>query len=294
MVSIKTSNQVFTKDNINDILNRAIFLVLGNLISAIGINGFLTPNKLLTGGVGGVGIIVQYLTSIPSGIMVFFINIPMIIIGLFYLDKKTVAASFVSGFAFSFFLTLTTNIGEIVNIKDPMLGAITGGVIYGVGMGIMTRNKVLQGGFEVIAAVIKKKTNINIGSGLIMMNVLVLIIASLLFGLKPGLYTVISVFMSGIVLDKVQKGFNTEKIIIITSEKYEEIASYINKNVKRKVTLIDGVENNTTKKIMCSIVLSNEVAKVKEIVKVIDNNALLVISDTLDVSGSEFRQKDID
>lgn len=294
MTSIKTDKEIFSKDKFNNLINKMIFLILGNIISAIGINGFLTPNKLLTGGVGGIGIIVQYLTSIPSGIIVFFVNLPMFIIGLFYLDKKVVGGSFISGCAFSLFLTLTANIGGVFNINDPMLGALTGGVIYGIGMGIMTRNKVLQGGFEVIAAVIKKKTNINIGSGLIIMNVLVLAVSGILFGLKPALYTVISVVITGVVLDKVQKGFNTEKIVIITSNKYKEISNLISKKINRKVVLLEGTENDVSKKIMYSIVLSNEIANVKEIIKSVDRDAFLVVSDTLDVSGEGFRKKDID
>lgn len=283
------------KENALDAANRTIFMVIGNLLCAIAFNSLFIPHSLLSGGVGGLGIMTQYLTNIPSGIAVFFINLPIFLVGLKFLDKKIIIASFFSGFVFSTWLTLTHNLGIRYYIDDVVLSSIFGGILNGIGMGIMIRNKVLQGGFDIIAAILKKKFNVNIGTGLMITNTVLISLSSLLFGVKPAMYTLMAMYVGYTVVDKIQIGFNLKKSVVIISNKSDVIVASIIEKVHRGVTLIDGQGAYTgeEKHIIYSVVTSSQVGKLKDLVKSIDPNAFLVISDAVEVKGTGFKVSEL-
>lgn len=273
------------------VLKKLLFIVLGNLLCAIAFNVFFIPSKLLSGGVGGLGIMTQYLTGIPSGIAIFCINLPIFVLGLRMLDKEFITYAFISTFIFSFYLTITNGIGEIFPLDDVLLGAIFGGVFNGVGMGLMFRNRVCQGGFDIIAAILKKKLNVNIGTGLMTVNTVVVSFSSLLFGYKSAMYTLIAMYIAYKILDKVQTGFNVKKNIVIVSNKAQELADEIIQKLHRGVTFLEGAGGYTkeNKKVIYCIVTSTETAKLKEIVDSIDPKAFMTINDVVEVKGRGFR-----
>lgn len=276
---------------IKEVVRKLIAIILGNFLCSIAFNVFFIPNKLLSGGVGGLGILTQYLTGIPSGIAVFFINLPIFIIGARLVDKEFALYGFISMFVFSSLLTLTNGIDEFLVVDDILLAAVFGGIFNGVGMGLMFRNRTCQGGFDIIAAILKDKYNINIGSGLMAANTIVISLSSLLFGYKPAMYTLISMNMGYKILDKVQTGFNVKKKIVIVSNKSEEIADSIIVQLNRGVTFLDGIGAYTKedKKVIYCIVTSRETAKLKKIIDEIDPNAFFTASDVVEVRGSDFK-----
>ena len=276
---------------IKEVVRKLIAIVLGNFLCSIAFNVFFIPNKLLSGGVGGLGILTQYLTGIPSGIAVFFINLPIFILGARLVDKEFALYGFISMFVFSSLLTLTNGIDEFFVVDDILLAAVFGGIFNGVGMGLMFRNRTCQGGFDIIAAILKDKYNINIGSGLMAANTIVISLSSLLFGYKPAMYTLISMNMGYKILDKVQTGFNVKKKIVIVSNKSEEIADSIIVQLNRGVTFLDGIGAYTKedKKVIYCIVTSRETAKLKKIIDEIDPNAFFTASDVVEVRGSDFK-----
>lgn len=273
------------------VMKKIFFIILGNLLCSLAFNIFFIPSKLLSGGVGGLGIIVQYLTNIPTGISVFFINLPIFIVGARMVDREFVTYAFISMFVFSFFLTITNGIGKYFPIDDLLLGAVFGAVLNGLGMGLMFRNRTCQGGLDIIAAILKKKFNLNIGTGLMAVNTVIISLSSLLFGYKSAMYTLISLYLGYKILDKVQTGFNMKKNIVIISDKSQELADAIIQKLHRGVTFLEGVGGYTkeNKKVIYCIVTSTETAKLKEIVDIVDPNAFLTINDVVEVKGSSFR-----
>lgn len=275
----------------NTIAKKLFFIVLGNLLCAIAFNVFFIPSKLLSGGIGGIGIMIQYLTGLPSGISVFIINLPIFIIGIRLVDKEFVTYAFISMFVFSFLLTVTNRLGEYIVIDDVLLGAVFGAVFNGTGMGLMFRNRTCQGGLDIVATILKKKYNVNIGTGLMMVNTVIVTIASLLFGYKSAMYTLIAMYIGYQILDKVQIGFNMKKNILIVSDKSEELANALIEHLNRSVTFLEGMGGykKENKKVIYCIVTSNEVVKVKSIVEEIDPKAFLTINDIVEVKGSSFK-----
>lgn len=289
-MSIKTNKKQNSIDK-KEIVRKLFFIVLGNFLCSIAFNLFFIPSKLLSGGVGGLGILTQYLTGIPSGIAVFILNVPIFVIGAKMLDKEFAIYGFISMLIFSFLLTITRNIGNYLSINDILLGAVFGGVFNGIGMGLMFRNRTCQGGFDIVAAILKDRYNINVGSGLMAVNTIIISLSSLLFGYKPAMYTLISMYIGYKILDKVQTGFNIKKKIVIVSDKAEELAEVIIHQLNRGVTFLDGIGgySKENKKVIYCIVTSRETAKLKSIVDEIDPMAFFTVSDVVEVKGSGFK-----
>lgn len=289
-MSTKTNRKRNSIDK-KEIVKKLFFILLGNFLCSIAFNLFFIPSKLLSGGVGGLGILTQYLTGIPSGIVVFILNVPIFIIGAKILDREFAMYGFISMFIFSSLLTLTRNIGNYFVIDDILLSAVFGGVFNGVGMGLMFRNRTCQGGFDIIAVILKDRYNINVGSALMACNTIIVSLSSLLFGYKPAMYTLISMYIGYKILDKVQTGFNVKKKIVIVSDKAEELAKAIIHKLNRGVTFLDGIGGYTkeNKKVIYCIVTSRETAKLKSIMDEIDPMAFFTVSDVVEVRGSGFK-----
>ncbi len=276
-------------------LRRLLFILSGDILCALAVNLFFIPNNLLTGGVGGISILVQYLTSIPTGIVVFLINIPIFILGFKKIDRDFAIFGFISMAMFSAVLTITRDLNQVFAVKDIFLGAVFGGLINGLGMGILFRNRSSQGGFDIPAVILKRKYDVNIGTALMGINCIIIFISSFIFGYKSGMYTILSMYIGYNVLDKVQMGLNIRKKVIIVSEKPELIANEIISNLNRGVTFLEGkgAYTNENKQIIYCVVTSREVAKIKRLINQVDPHAFLTINDVVEVMGKGFRDINI-
>lgn len=279
------------KLNTREIIIKILFIIIGNLFCSIAFNVFFIPNRLLSGGVGGLGIIIQYLTGIPTGISVFFLNIPIFLLGSKLIDREFTIYAFISMLIYSSILTITRKLGSYFVVDDIILASVFGGIFNGIGMGLMFRNRTSQGGFDIIAAILKKKYNINIGSGLMAANTIIVSLSSFLFGYKSAMYTLIAMYIGYAVVDKVQLGLNVKKNVIIVSEKADLVAEAILNQLNRGVTFLEGMGGYTheDKKVIYCIVTSRETAKLKEIVEGIDPMAFFTINDVVEVRGKGFK-----
>lgn len=276
---------------------RLLFIVLGNLCCSIAVNAFFVPNHMLTGGVSGIGILIQYLTngSIPAGVSVLLINIPIFLLGFKRVDREFAISGFISMMILSFLMTFTRGITKYFSVNDILLAAIFGGILNGVGMGILFRNKSSQGGFDVIAVILRRMYNMNIGSALMGINTVVISLSSLLFGYKSAMYTLIALFVGYRVLDKVRTGLNIRKQVIIVSDRSEEIAKMIFEKVHRGVTFLEGegAYTHRDRKVIYCVVTSTEIARLKDAVDEIDPYAFISINDVVEVVGKGFKDLDI-
>lgn len=289
---INESNFILNK---NEIIKKLLFIILGNTLCAIAVNAFFIPSKMLSGGVGGIAIMIQYLTGFPTGISVFLINIPIFLLGARIVDKEFVIYGFISMFIYSSLLTATSKIGSILVVDDIILRAIFGGILNGAGMGLIFRNRANQGGLDIIAAIMKRKYNMNISSALMLLNTIIVLIASILFGLNSAMYTLIAMYIGYQVVDKVQTGFNVMKNIVIVSDKPQMLANEILTKLNRGVTFLEGMGaySKENKQVIYCIVKSREVMKVKNIVDDIDPTAFLIINDVVEVKGRGFKNTGI-
>lgn len=270
---------------------KIVLIFIGNFMCSVAFNGFFIPNKLLSGGVGGISIMLYYLTKIPTGLIIFLINVPIFLIGARIIDEKFSIYSFISMLSFSFYLGATQGIEQYIKLDDVLLASIFGGILNGLGMGLLFSNRISQGGMDIIAAVFKRKYNINIGTALMGVNTLIVALSSTLFGLKPAMYTFIAMYIAYRLVDKVQECFRANKTAVIISDKSDELAKAIFDKLHRGVTFLqgEGAFTKCNKKVIYCIVTSTQVGKLKEIIEQVDPNAFVTINNLQEVKGTGFK-----
>lgn len=272
---------------------RYLVIVIGFTISSIGINGFLKPAHLLSGGVSGIAIAINYITNINTGILIFIINIPIFIVGFKFLDKEFCYTSVINVILFSIIVGFTQNIGDFINVNDLFIQSIYGGLLNGIGLGLIFKVKSSSGGFDIIGAILKSKKNIPIKSTSMIINIFIVIISSSLFEPILVMYTLISIFVSSNTMSTIKDLFNSQKSILLISDKYNEIAKDIMEISKRGVTFIEaqGAYTNEPKKIIYCLVDSKQIPIIKKIVLKHDKNAFLSINVVEDIKGKGFKEK---
>ncbi|MGL4656760.1 MAG: YitT family protein [Sarcina sp.] len=268
-----------------------VVIILGCVIASLGVNLFLTDAKLLSGGATGIGLIFQYLFGINAGIVVLAINIPLFILSYFKLDKRFTFYSMIGTLSLSGSLMLTSKIHIALNISDPLVLCIYGGVLCGIGYGLVFSRSASTGGTDIITMSIKKKySNFNIGKVGLFLNLIIVSVGSIFFGLSIALYTLISMFTQGIVIDKVINGVNSKKLLLILTDKEEEVIEHIIRKMNRGVTSLEANGEYTKKhgKMLYCLVTTRQMIELKNKILNIDPKAFITIIDVNEVKGRGF------
>jgi uncharacterized membrane-anchored protein YitT (DUF2179 family) len=276
------------KKNIIDIL----FIFSGCMIASLGVNLFLSHAKLLSGGATGVALILEYTVRIPAGIVILIINIPLIILSYKKLDKSFTIYTTIGMLCLSASLMITKPLTNLINLEsDILIFCIYGGVLCGIGYGFVFLRSGSTGGIDVITMLIRKKySNFNIGSLGFSINLIIVIIGAIIFGIPQALYTLISLSIQSIVLDKMLKGFSSKKLLLILTRKEKEIIEYVIKDLNRGITSLfaEGEYTHDKKKMLYCIVSSHQMIKLKTAVQNIDPGAFITIVDISEVRGKGF------
>ena len=274
----------------NNIVKRSLLVSLGSLFYAIGINAFIAPHKLLSGGVAGISLLFQYVTDVPSGYWVFILNIPIFIIGIKKVDKDFVFFSILGMLTMSGFLIVTRNIVAFLKVDDIVISTIFGAVISGIGMGIIFKNRASQGGTDIIAVIIRNKNGAKMSTLYFIINGAIVLLGVFVTNLKLTLYTVLLMYIKSLIIDKVIVGFEQKKMIMAITSKEKEISNEIMNKIGRGVTFLDaeGAYTGNKKKVLYCIVTLKELARTKAIIDKIDDKALISIIDASEVQGNGF------
>ncbi|MDO5028553.1 MAG: YitT family protein [Bacillota bacterium] len=271
-------------------IKKLLAIIVGELICAFAITYFFVPHKLLSGGVGGISILLQLLTGYSTGVFIFLINIPLAILGFKKLSKSFMIYTFISYNLLSLFLLILNRLNFNFMVDDILLSSIYGGLLNGLGMGLMFKNSTSQGGLDIIAMILRKEKDISISTPLLIMNFFVVAIASTIYGIEKGMYTLIAMNLGYKTVDKVVSGFDTKKQVIIISKDYEKISKKILVDPHRGVTLLSarGAFTGDHKEVLYVVASSRQIVRIKQVVKEIDPKAFISISDMIEVSGKGF------
>lgn len=271
-----------------------VMIILGSAISGAAFNLFIIPNKLLSGGISGIALILNYMFNINTGLMIFIFNIPVFILGYKFVDREFVLLSLVGMIGFSVWIEVFSFLRGAFQ-GDIMLACIYAGVLNGIGLGLVLRNRASQGGIDIIAVIIKKYFSMNIGSTSMIINTCIVAVAAYIKDINLAMYTLISMYIASTVVDRVQQGFDKRKSIMIITQKERNVAEEIFKRLDRGVTYLEGegAYTGTKKKVIYCIVSLNQLAKLKQIVLDIDDTAFITVSDTAEVMGRGFKNRGI-
>lgn len=269
-----------------------VVIILGCFISSLGVNLFLSNAKLLSGGVTGIGLILQYMWNIPSGITVFILNMPLFFVSYKFLSKRFTIYTAIGMISFSTALMLTKPLSALVRVDDTLLYCIYGGVLSGIGYGLVFFRNGSIGGTDIITMVVRKKySNLDIGKVGFGFNLIIVTIAAFIFGLPQALYTLISMFITSTILDKVLNGFTSKKLLLVLTEKEEDIITYVIKDMHRGITslMAEGGYTHNQKKLLYIAVTTSQMISLKNRILRIDPKAFITIIDVSEVKGKGFQ-----
>ena len=280
--------------DIKDLFKKIVLIVLGSFILSVAVNLFIIPNKLLSGGLSGIGLMVQYIFNIPMGVTILILNIPLLILSILKINKKFTVFTILGTISLSFFLILTSPLNNVLGPVEEayrLLYCIYGGVLSGIGVGIVFSNEGSTGGMDIIAIYVKKKYDIEIGIVSFAINLLIVAVGSILFDFKIGLYTLIAMYITSAVMERVINGLNRRKMLLIVSEKEKEVGDAIMNNFNRGVTILygEGAYTNHRKNVMYCVVSLGQLPQIKRVIKVIDPKAFISIIDIAEVQGNGFK-----
>ena len=272
---------------ITDILK----LVAGSFIYAVGFQFFMYPNDIVTGGVTGIAMIINYLTRLPVGMLTILMNIPLFLFSWKKFGLRFIAYSLASMLLCSIFVDILAAV-PLAMTKDPLLGAIYGGVIHGLGMGIVFQTGATTGGMDIVAKFLRQKyQHINIGTFILALDVLVIGSFALIFKLYDrAMFAIICMYASTKVIDFVLYGAINSKVCYIITDESTRIKDVIVNELNRGVTYLhgEGAWSGKEKKIILCVIKQRQIVELKQLVYGIDPTAFMIVSDSREVFGKGF------
>lgn len=266
-------------------------IILGALIWAVSINGILIQHRLLSGGVSGLALVIYYLLPQPPiGLMVFLFNIPIFILARTTLSGKFFAFSLLGMASLSFFLTVTPPLR--IPVENPLLACLFAGVVSGVGSGMIFRAGGSGGGTGIIAMILNRRFSVRVGIVSSLLNSIPLVLGAFLIDFNAALYSIIYVYTSGSVVDRIITSFSERRSVWIISSQSSEICQQILIKLHRGATLLSGkgAYNNSPVEVIFSVITPFELAKLKDLVITIDPKAFVIVNETQEVIGKGFDQ----
>ncbi len=287
-------NQILSRVNNTINIREYIIITIGLLMYAFAWKGFLLPHVITGGGVTGIGALIYYATGFPVSATYFIINIILLIISVKIVGWQFSIRTVYGVFILTFFFTIIPQFpqGTFIKSSEGFMACVLGGLISGAGIGFIFLANGSSGGTDIIAKVVNKYRNITLGRALLYTDVL--IIGSSYF-LKSGsiekiVYGLTTLAISTIAVDMVINGVRQSVQFFIFSRKYESIASRINTEVNRGVTILDGTGwySKESVKVITVVARKNESIKIFRIVKEEDPNAFISQSSAIGVYGEGF------
>ena len=282
-----------TKDYLKSFYLKDYSMIFAGLILyALGLTGFLLPNKIVTGGLAGITVLIKSTTEIPLWVSYLTINSALLIIAWKIVGKSFVIKTVVSVGVLTFLLRY----GEVYITRpiihaDPLLSSIIGAMFCGAGLGLVYSVNGSTGGTDIVGAVVTKYRHVSMGRVLLLVDVL--IVGSSFFYFQSVEKIAIGLIVMAVMyyaVDLMISGMRQSVQFFIFTSKYEEVASHINSEIKRGCTIIDGMGwySKKSQKIIVVLARKTESTSIFRLVKSIDQNAFVTQSNVVGVYGKGF------
>lgn len=288
MIKSTKRGGIAVKKNIIDYF----FFLSGSALYAFGFTYFIEPNNISPGGLTGIAAIINYLFRLPTGVVLFCLNIPLLILGLKKMGSKFVIKTL-------FVITITSVLIDFFSLilpdfkGDRFLSAIFGGALSGFGLSLVMLRGATTGGIDIIAVALKQKFPfLGIGRLVLILDSVVITLAAICYKeIESALFAVIAIFISGNILDAMLYGSDKGRLVFIVTNKGSEVAKAIFQDVNRGVTVLPSFgayENKNNETLICALKV-NEVDNVIKTVSNTDPDAFTVVTVTGGIFGRGFK-----
>ena len=270
-----------------------VFLImLGAMTMAIATSLFLLPNQLSSGGFSGIATITYYLFKWKMGTVIILLNIPFFIIAFIRIGKVFVIKSILGILFLSTFIDFFERFNALT--RDRFLACIYGGILIGIGTSLILKASASTGGSDMVSYIIKSfKPGLSTSNLIVIFDAIVITLNVICFKeLEIGLYSAISIYLMGKVIDIVFEGIGFSKMVFIISKKYEKISNEISKQILRGSTAIysKGMYTNEEKMMLMCIASRREVIDIRHIAKRVDPTSFTIITNVREVYGKGFKK----
>lgn len=272
---------------------RAIMLTIGAAMMAVALEIFLVPNEMIDGGITGISIMLSHIFDIPLGILLTLLNLPFLLIGYKQIGKTFALSTLYAIVLMSIGTQLLHHVEAFT--FEPMLAAVFGGIILGVGVGLVVRFGGSLDGTEIVAILIAKKLPFSVGEVVMFFNLFILSGAGFVFGWNNAMFSLIAYYIAFKLIDITLEGLDQSKSVWIISDKFRDIGEALTERLGRGVTYLDGEGgfSGDDKKVIFVVITRLEEAKLKSIVEDWDTDAFVAIGNIHDVKGGRFKKKAI-
>lgn len=262
-------------------------VIMGILLLALSLNLFLDPHKLTIGGATGIAVIVKNIFGIPLSVTNLIINIPLLIIAIKIRGFSFVKDTIISTILLSIFLEITIFLPPVET--DIILSAIFGGLLSGAGIGLILKGDTTTGGGELLTLIIHHYYSY-ISPAIIMLVLDCAVVAMGIFtlGVTPSLYAIVAIYVMSRIVNIVLDGLDFKKAVFITSQNCSIIGIALTSRLERGATYIDcqGMYSKEDMGMLLIVVTPRQISKLKEIVKSIDENAFVIVTDVREIQGN--------
>lgn len=272
-----------------------IYITIGATVFGTGVQGFIVPHQLLSGGISGLSLIIYYITQgvLSLGTINFLLNIPVLYAAWRWLGRWHLGVTLFGTLFMSVIINVLAPLSTLGLTHNPIIGGILGGLFSGLGLGIVYRGGGNTGGIDPIALIIRNRFGLQIGSILFGINMMILVAGAIVINIEAAATTLISTYLSAMVTNKVITGFNQRKAMFIISYKPVTICNLIIEKLGRGATILngEGAYTHQPKQVIMVVVSLLQVARLKAAVEAEDPTAFMVITDAAEVIGTGFSAK---
>ena len=270
-------------------------VVAGALVQAVGLRLFLVPAELASGGISGISQLIHHYTGWPIGLMVFIGNLPLFILGWRFLGgSRSTIRTLVAVATYSFFVDALVWLPFFPRAgitSDLVLNSLYGAVVSGIGYGLVYRGQGTSGGSDILARILNRWRGISMTQSYLMTDTLVILAAGFVFGWQKALYAIITLYVSGLVVDTTMEGAGTVRSALIVTDLCKEISARILEEMERGVTILEGTGAYTgePRPVLYCVVTRSEVQQLKTIVHELDPKAFMVVGAAHEALGEGFQ-----
>ena len=276
-------------------LKNLVLITLGSCVLASGVSFFLLPAEIATGGTPGMAMILHFLTGTSTGAAMLLINIPLLLVGMKYLDFRFGLRSIYSILVTSSLLYLLAGHLPFPPIKSLLLATLYGGICIGAGVGMVLKGHASAGGTTIIAKIVATYSHLKPGQVILFLDALIVAVIGVIFAdMERMLWSMMSIYVTTQVIDRILTGAVPEKIVHIVSTKTGPIGEAINEQLQRDGTILKG-HNLTAEKdktILFVVVGARRIPRLRKIVLGIDPQALMIVMEASEMLGTSRKAQD--
>ncbi len=274
------------------------YIILGTFLTALGAVLFANPAQIANGGVTGIAILLHHTLNFDLGITILILSFPLFFVGLAIFGREYGLKSLVGTILYSGFAFLQSRmfgVEGIINYEfhvSYLLSAIFGGILFGAGLGFTMKSGANTGGTDILAQIISKFTSLSLGNGLFIIDAIIVGSSVFIFGIESALYAVITIYITGVVIDKVLLGLGSynSKTLYIISNKRDEIKKIILEDLDHSGTILEGrgLYTNQERPVIMTVISNNKIGKLINHIHIIDREAFVIVHDAYQVMGEGF------